>query len=198
MIEFLYDCVSKPLQGYYHSYSNCGWHYSVFDKEVGQNEFREEINDIIKDYNIGYELSKEGEILALSETGLEEITNPSPTAYDPANIDNRIKAAILKFRRYRSSQEDRRDAIRDLADVLEFLRPKLTEVLTKKDEKDLFQIANGFGIRHHNDKQKTDYERGIWYNWMFYFYLATIHTAIAVLNKSSETIVSESDNEVSF
>jgi hypothetical protein len=46
----------------------------------------------------------------------------------------RVGAAIQKFRRHRSSIEDRRDAVRDLADVLEFLRPKLKETLLSKDE----------------------------------------------------------------
>jgi hypothetical protein len=56
----------------------------------------------------------------------------------------RVGAAIQKFRRHRSSIEDRRDAVRDLADVLEFLRPKLKETLLSKDEQDLFNIAKQF------------------------------------------------------
>jgi hypothetical protein len=62
-----------------------------------------------------------------------------------------------------------------LADVLEYLRPKIKRVISSKDEGDLFNIANNFGIRHHNDKQKTDYEQSVWLSWMFHFYLATLH-----------------------
>lgn len=42
---------------------------------------------------------------------------------------------------------------------------------------DLFQIANEFGVRHHNQKQKqkTNYDERIWLSWMFYYYLANIH-----------------------
>lgn len=47
--------------------------------------------------------------------------------------------------------------------------------ITSNDEKDLFNIANNLMIRHHNDKQKTDYEIGLWLSWMFYVYLSTIH-----------------------
>ena len=64
---------------------------------------------------------------------------------------------------------------------MEFLRPQIKKVLSSKDENDLFIIANSFGIRHHNDKQKTDYDRSIWYNWMFYYYLATIHAILKLI-----------------
>jgi len=66
---------------------------------------------------------------------------------------------------------------------LEYLRPQLKEVLTKKDESDLFNIANNFGVRHHNESQKTDYDKPIWYSWMFYYYLATIHASLRLVEK---------------
>jgi len=97
-----------------------------------------------------------------------------------------VNAAILKFRRYRSSLEDRKDSIRDLADVLEFLRSQLKSVITKNDENDLFNIANNFGIRHHNDLQKIDYDKAIWYSWMFYYYLATIHASVRLIKKNEQ------------
>ena len=50
--------------------------------------------------------------------------------------------------------------------------------LTSNDEKDLFNIANSFGIRHCNDKQKTDYDSALWLSWMFYYYLATVHVLL--------------------
>ena len=33
MIEFLYEHCSKPVERRYHSFSNCGWHCSTFDRE---------------------------------------------------------------------------------------------------------------------------------------------------------------------
>lgn len=77
--------------------------------------------------------------------------------------------------------------MRDLADVLEFLRPRVKEVLTSKDESDLFHLANNFGIRHHNDQQRTDYDRPIFYSWMFYYYLATIHAATRLIEREGST-----------
>jgi len=108
---------------------------------------------------------------------------PLPAA-DPDNIEGRIEAARRKFRRYRSSLDERRDAIRDLVDVLEYLRPQLRGVLTSKDEADLFNLANNFGIRHHNQLQKVHYDRAIWYSWLFYYYLATIHAVLRLVTKA--------------
>ena len=57
----MYDHVSKPISGRYHSYGDCGFHYDTFEKRPGQDEFRQEINDLFKDYG-NYELSYIGEI----------------------------------------------------------------------------------------------------------------------------------------
>ncbi len=182
VVEFIYDYISKPIGGWYHQYDD-SWHYEKFDQKRGQQEFREKINEFLKEYKDGFELSENGEILVGIEHGLEcLITNDFPKC-DPKNIENRINLAILKFRRYHSSQEERRDAVRDLADIIEFLRPELRRVLTQKDESDLFNIANNFGIRHHNEHQKTEYDQSIWYEWMFYYYLCTINAILKLIKK---------------
>jgi len=183
MIEFLFDHISKPIDGTYHDFADCGWHYNEFNKGSGQQEFRQEINQVLKDYGDGFEIHESGEILVIGRVGLDFIFRSDIHSMEPDKIDERVKLAIGKFRRYRSTLEDRKDAIRDLADVLEYLRPKAKEVLTKKDENDLFMIANGFGIRHHNEKQKTDYDKRIWYSWMFYYYLATIHAVTRLIQQ---------------
>jgi hypothetical protein len=87
--------------------------------------------------------------------------------------------------RHGSTLDDRRQAVRDLADVLEYLRPKVKVLLTSKDDSDLFNIANNFGVRHHNDKQKTTYDAALWLSWMFYFYLATIHVVLRKIEHDS-------------
>ncbi|NBX04296.1 MAG: hypothetical protein EBR02_09625 [Alphaproteobacteria bacterium] len=183
MIEFLYEHCSKPTERTYHNWSECGWHCSKFDRESGRLEFREKTNKILALYDKGYELSNEGEILSLADTGLDGLFEAILPTADHDNISARVDAARTKFRRYKSSADERRDSIRDLADVLEYLRPKLKEVLTREDENALFNIANNFGIRHHNKDQKTDYDKPIWYSWMFYYYLATIHAAVRLIER---------------
>jgi len=190
IVEFLYDYISFPLEdeAYYHTYNDCGWHYKNFNKKTGQINFRQEINQYLKDYNNGYELSKDGEILVLSDKGLNDLLKASVPLCDPKNIKERINLAVTRFRSYKSTEKDRREVVRDLADCLEFLRPQLEIILDSKDEKDLFNIANNFAIRHHNQKQKSNYDSKIWLSWMFYFYLATIHAVLRLINKKNKKI----------
>jgi len=183
IIEFLHEHCSKPIERTFHSWSNCGWHCSSFEQAPGRAEFRGKVDRLLRVYQDGYELSADGEVLTLPEEGLEALLEaPLPTV-DPANVESRIESARRKFRRYRSSLDERRDAVRDLADVLEFLRPQVKQVLTSPDERDLFHLANTFGIRHHNDDQKTGFDRSVWYSWMFYYYLATIHAVTRLIAK---------------
>lgn len=183
VIEFLFDHVSKPIERHYHDYSNCGWHCSTFDREAGRTEFRKKISELLESFENGYELSEAGEVLALAQPGLAPLHQAPLPTMDADNVGVRVEAAQTKFRRHRSTLTDRRDAIRDLADVLEFLRPQLDGVLTNKDDAALFTIANNFAIRHHNDKQQGTYDKAIWYSWIFYFYLATIHAAVRLIEK---------------
>lgn len=182
IIEFIYDNISKPIDGLYHDYDK-SWHYNKFDQNVGKEEFKKRINNFLSDYMDGFELSDKGEILVAIEPGLNDLLNGEYSDCDPENVGRRINSAILKFRRYRSSEEEKRDAIRNLADILEYLRPELKKVIIKKDESDLFNIANSFGIRHHNDHQRTDYDKSVWYEWMFYYYLATINAMLKLIRK---------------
>lgn len=182
LVEFLYDHSSKPVEGRYHSYSACGWHYHEFNQAEGQAEFRSKMTELLNSYGPGYELSPTGEILELASPGVEPLLTTELPIRD-SNIQGCVASAIAKFRRYRSSVEERRDAVRDLADVLEYLRPQLKLVLDRQDESDLFNIANNFGIRHHNPQQKINYDQSIWLSWIFYFYLATVHATVRMLDR---------------
>ena len=183
VIEFLHDHSSKGINGNYHNWNNCGYHYDEFNDIEGQKYFRKLINSILKEYKDGFEISENGEILNLSDHGLSTLLEADIPTNDKDNISNRINSAVLKFRRHKSTFDDRREAIRELADVLEFIRPAIKQNLNKKDENDIFNIANNFGIRHHNKDQKTEYDKAIWYSWIFYYYLATLH---AVLRMTKE------------
>jgi hypothetical protein len=125
MLEFLFDHISKPTERRYHEYSACGWHCTKFDRVAGQQEYRDKLNRLLRAYDSGFEISEQGEVVAIPPTGFEPLLHAALPHPDAGNVTSRVDAAIRKFRRHRSSIEDRRDAVRDLADVLEFLRPLL-------------------------------------------------------------------------
>jgi len=174
VIEYLFDRVSKPLTGNMHTYNQCGMHWETFDKVAGQSEYRKRINELLSHYEHPFELSSDGLILQRAPTGFEHLYNADVPTEDKT-IGERVHAAITEYRRHGATVDSRRHAVSDLAGVLEALRPKMGDAITSKDEADLFNIANNFAIRHHNDKQKTDYEASVWLSWMFYVYLSTIH-----------------------
>jgi hypothetical protein len=179
IIELYHDTISYPVDGYYHSFCQCGYHYSSFDAVKGQEEYRKEINEILADYENGYELNNNGEVVLLLAPGLNELTAASiPTKTDEeTKIKNRVEWAVKKYRDRHSTKIDRREAVRELADVLEYLRPVLKSAMLTADEKDIGNIANNFAIRHNNKSQKEEYSLP-WLSWIFYLYLSTIHLCL--------------------
>lgn len=185
IIEFLFDHISKPIQTadlHYHSWGDCGYHYNYFSKKEGQKEFRKEINDFLLDFEDGYELSNKGEIFHKTKKSLERLLRAEKIDFKKGDIKKRMELAENLFCRGKSSLSDRKNAVKELADCLEFLRDDLKSVLNKKDEADLFNIINNFSIRHHNKNQKTDYNQNVWLNWMFHFYSATLHASLRLIN----------------
>ena len=187
VIELLFDYVSIPRYKDYHSWDNCGYHYGNFDAHEGKVEFANEINSALRDYGGTYQLSGDGEIICVADEGLEELVEDPLPELEPANVQSKVAAARSRFRRYGASIDDRRDAVRTLADVLEYLRPELKQILLPKDESDLFNIANNFAIRHHNRSQKDNYDQELWLKGMFYTYLATIRVVVDTLARESQS-----------
>ena len=190
ILEFLFQHVSKPLDGDYHSYNDCGMHWKTFNREEGRTEFCDKVNVVLGHYEQKFELSLNGEVLQKPEQGFEYIFKADVPSDDP-KIVNRVSAATLQFRRHGSTLHDRRQAVRDLADVFEYLKPSVQRLLTSKDESDLFNLANNFGVRHHNDKQKTNYDEALWLAWMYYFYLATVHLLLRKLQQDRSRVERE-------
>ncbi|MEW6262762.1 MAG: hypothetical protein AB1641_06750 [Thermodesulfobacteriota bacterium] len=190
VIEFLYDYVSKPGR-LVDMTTGTGWNYEdyeSYDDKAGRAEFREKVNIFLCDYEPGYELTEDGVILALGKDGLQHILNGEIIPYDEANVDSKVRDAIIKWRNRRLSLSEKRNAIREPVDVFEWLKKSknLTSVLDDKDESAIFDLANNFGLRHHNPSQKTNYDKAIWYAWIFHFYLATYHAAIRMLIKKEK------------
>lgn len=191
LIELLYDVVSerykyRKTKDIMRSLSVANIFHEIpfhigYDKKKGRERFRNEINDILCIYEEGYILSDKGEILLKGNPGHADLLDQEIPVYDQKNVNEKVKYAVLKFRRHRASIEDKREAVRILADVLEFLRPEIKKLPLKKDEGELFYIANEFGIRHHKPGQKTEYDQDVYLEWFFYSYLSTIQLVIRII-----------------
>ena len=186
-LEFLYDQAAKP-GAWVAMTTESGFNYEDYDgydDEAGRAEFRQKSNVFLADYKSGFELTEDGQVLALGTNGLQHILDAEIVAYDEVNVDSRVRNAIRKWRNRHLSLSEKKEAIRELADVFEWLKKTkgLSTVLDGKDESAIFDLANNFAIRHHNPKQKTNYDRAIWYSWIFHFYLATYHAAVRLLIK---------------
>jgi hypothetical protein len=192
VIEFLFDYVAKPGK-LVDMTTETGFNYTdyeSYDDQAGQEEFRAKANTFLADYKTGFELTKDGIILAIGTDGLKHILDAEIIPYDNVNVDSKVQNAIAKWRNRHLLLPEKKEAIRELADVFEWLKKtkRLSTVLDGKDESAIFDIANNFGIRHHDPKQKTNYDKAIWYAWIFHFYLATYHAVIRLLIKKEKGI----------
>jgi hypothetical protein len=188
VIEFLYRHVSVPSGGWFHAYAGCGWHYgiadSTFDPAEARRFVRETLNRVLGNYGSGYEISQDGEVQRSAPDGLAHLLEVEVPTSDPMLRDP-VHEAVRKYRSRSGGPSDRRDAVRDLFDVLERLRPQVREHLMPQDEKDLFTVANKFAIRHHDAAQRYEYDSEAWWSWMFYVNLATVHLLLRKIAASS-------------
>ena len=122
--------------------------------------FGDVMNEILADLGDGFEISDRGELLSLGDRDMRPLLRAPLPIFDPENVESRVEDAKRKFLRQGSSGGERLDAVRGLADVLEFLRPNAKAVLRSADENDLFNLANNFGIRHHRADQKNRLRQG--------------------------------------
>jgi len=189
-IEYLYDKISKPgeIEDLVSESGYNYWDYESYDKAAGKKEYRGYMNSFLSRYRDGYELLGDGRILSLGSDGIQHVLEADLPVLGEKNIDAKVKEAIEKWRNRELNLNSRREAIRDLADVFEWLKSSdmLKNVLNKRDESVIFEIANKFAFRHHNPKQIQNYDKSIWYSWIFHFYLATFHAVSRMIAKNKK------------
>ncbi|TGK87184.1 hypothetical protein EHQ31_00795 [Leptospira montravelensis] len=184
IIEFLWDIVRKPVYTQERIEQLYGFDiFESFDIELGRKEFSDQINAQLIDYNKDYILEKDGMIYKKSEFGVQEIFDAEPPTNDE-KILIKLSDSIKKFRNRHSNEKDRKDSVRELADILEYIRPNINDLISEQDESDLFNIINNFSIRHMNQRQKENIDESIWNNWQFYIFLSTIYAYLKLKKKS--------------
>lgn len=179
VIEFLFDHAAAPTSSHYHNFSNCGLHVDAADETRGKESFLESMNRYLPRYDSGFELQDTGQIWRQTPSGLQDL---EPERTDEPAIDDKVGHAISTFREWSATEQQKRDAINNLADILELMRSGSGSNIPKPEEKRLFEIANNYGIRHLNAKQNLDYDPNIWLDWIFYTFLNAV--ALATANRA--------------
>jgi hypothetical protein len=183
-LEFLHDHISVGSAGRYHRYGDCGHHFAEFDPQAGRTRMRTALNPMLGRYGSGFELNPEGQIVDLLRPEVMDLVRAAIPPQVSEVVANHLAVAIRLFRARSSGIEDRRNAVRELADALEYLHPQLRACLASADDAMLFELANKFHIRHSNPSQVRGYDAsGL--RWMFEFYLSTLFYAFGLLGWST-------------
>lgn len=184
--EFIHDHVSRPMRRFYHSYSNCGFHYSSFRREIAQRLYRSRVNEIFAQSLINLTLNENGRFEEVSADELEPLIDRVRTdSTSGAGQHDALLHAVEQFRRRGASETEKRQAIVTLAGILEARRQIIKDHLLTKDEGALFAIANQFNLRHQRADQKTDYDPELYFQWLFYWYVATIRLVDRILARQA-------------
>jgi hypothetical protein len=151
-----------------------------FDNEDGQLRLMEIVNPILARVDPPLELRDTGEIVeAVAEPFQRLVYQPLPEGVPKKEVSDRVDDAVRHYFRRDATTGDRRAAVKELIDALEFMRTDVKEHMLTKDEGALFQLANGFAIRHNKPRTRRDFDEPAWLAWTFYMYLASIRVEAA-------------------
>lgn len=175
-LEVLDHIASWPGIWRPHDFGGCPGHPDSFSKPLGQALYRWKINGILDESQLSFRISTTGgdigrivKVTGESASAVIQHALEAPMGSDASRVDH----AIAVFRSRNRTPESLRDAIVNLAGILEHHRSLIKSTLTSNDENDLFNIANNFDLRHHGSNQKGDYDEAF-SEWIFQWYLATV------------------------
>ncbi len=195
-LEFCHQHVAKPIQGSYHSFFR---HYHLtFDREAGQDDFRQRINRIFGRNGIAYELNPNGQIIRLAPEGLREALQTAVFRTGDSELDSLLETSRTKF--LSPDTKVRREALEKLWDAWERLKTiepgadkkdTIKALLDKtsketnfrdmleREAKDLTTIGNTFQIRH-SEKTQTPVQNSEHIDYLFHRLFAMIRMLIAL------------------
>lgn len=161
-----------------------------FNKRRGQKTFRDIINPDLALFETPLQLLSNGQIVEISNRPVFELIEEALELADTEGLPKRtvtpIKNAVSSYAKRGATAEEKKQAVRELADSLESIKGSVHKHLLTADENELFQVANNFAIRHNNSKQKSDYNEEIWYDWMFHVNLAALLTVIRIMRTQNK------------
>ena len=173
MIEFCWTCIGKPISQGYHDFGR--HHHLTFDQHAGREQFRTDIEDILRRNGIAYMLTEEGRIERLVPPVFQSALVQSESNTGDAELDRLLGTAQRKF--LDPDPETRREALEALWDAWERLKtldgqgdkraqvkamldgtagassPKFRYAL-ENEATELTSIGNSLGIRHSETNQE--------------------------------------------
>lgn len=187
LIEVYHDLVARPRRRWDHVHNDCGWHFEDFDTDAGRRVYRSLVNRLLAENGVELRLAEHGEdagrLVHVADEGRIDLVERALANPDPS-VNSGVAHAIALFRARDADEEGKRSAIVALASVLEDRRRLLKTSLFRADEGALFCIANGFDLRHRNDRQHANYDPAF-RDWVFWWYLATIELTDRLLARQA-------------
>lgn len=179
-LEILYELAADPRM------SNKTKRLSYSIKE-GQQMFRNALNPELALYKTPHQMLSNGQIVEISNKPVVELVEQALQIIEldgvPDAVARPVNSAVTNYIKRGSTLNEKKTAVRELADALESIRSSVKTHLLSADENELFKIANQFSIRHNDSKQKSDYDESIWYDWMFHINIAALLTVIRILRE---------------
>lgn len=188
IVEMLHDSVARPRKpSFNHQYNECGWHREEFDTETGRAIYRWRVNKIFDRSDTGLKLAEDGEdigqLVSVTDDVREDLVSAVANRSDEDPTTDQVRHALALFRERGADRNQKRSAIAALALILEERRPHvLTDAMAKSDRSALFEIANGFHVRHQKADQKRDYD-DFYLDWIFWVYLASVELTNRIIDE---------------
>lgn len=165
-----------------------------FDRAAAQANVRMDVNTVLALHTPPMELLESGEVVERPPEDLATLVDePLPEGLEH-QVTEPIRHAVVHFRRRGATVADKRAAVKELVDALEYMRQDLENTFASKDANAIFELANRFHIRHNDRSQKVDYNKEAWLDWTFYVYLATART-MGVLREEADRFEREPPSE---
>lgn len=176
LMEYFHDQAQRPrTPGTFHTFGGCGPHYADHSAESGGAVYRWRVNDLLDRHRVGLNLGKTGDergrLVHRFGTPLDDAADQR-AAQGAGDPGDEVAHAIRDFRERGASATQKRSALALLYGALEHRRAQ-AKIVLGKDEDDLFKIANNFGLRHRNDRQRMDYGDEF-LDYMFSAYLSAV------------------------
>jgi hypothetical protein len=154
-----------------------------YSRDDGQQALRDRINPNLALLDPPLVMLPSGQIVEQVPDELRPLLDDPIPDDVTLPVRTSFRVAIEQYRRRGATEDDKRSALKHLADVLEPMKGEIHKYLLSADESAIFELANKFAIRHSNRFQHRSYDGEVWLNWMFYVYVATARAMMAVMDR---------------